>query len=73
MEKTLTSRLIAEMRRVRDEVMPSRILEEFRGSSVATAELTVVRELLDGGIAALADQDAEKCLEVFGELKAIRG
>jgi hypothetical protein len=32
-----------------------------------------VRELLDGAAAALADQDAEKCLELFGELKAIKG
>lgn len=71
MDKAISSKLLAQMRRVRDEVMPGKILEEHRGSRVATASLEVIRELLDAGAAALADQDTEKSVEVFGELKAI--
>jgi hypothetical protein len=71
MEKAISSRLIAEMKRVRDDVMPRKILEEFRGSRAASASLEAIRELLDGGTAALADQDGERCLEIFGELKTV--
>jgi len=71
MDKAISSKLLAQMKRVRDDVMPGKILEEFRGSRVAAASLEVIRELLDAGAAALADQDTEKCVEVFGELKAI--
>jgi hypothetical protein len=71
MDKALSTKLITEMRRVRDDVMPDKILEEHRGSSVAGAALEMIRDQLDNGAQALADQDSEKALETFGELKAI--
>lgn len=71
LDKAISARLILEMQRVRDEVMPPRIIEEFRGSRAAEQALEQTRELLDKGTQALADQDSEQCLEVFGELKAV--
>ena len=70
-DKTLVSKLIAEMRRVRDEVMPPRVLEEFRGSRSATTELSAIRSMLDAAAEALGEQDSAKCLDAFGELKSL--
>lgn len=70
-DKSLTSKLVSEMRRVRDELMPERIVGEHRGSRGATAQLEIIRKALDEATGALAEQDADRCLEAFGELKGL--
>ena len=57
--------LIAEMARVRDEVMPSYILI---GDSGRIA-LHLMRAELDAAARALAEQDAVKCLTMLASLK----
>lgn len=72
MDKALREKLIAEMRRVRDEVMPAAIIGEFRGSRVSRDELAQVREVLDRATNALAEQNGADCLEAFGELRTLQ-
>lgn len=71
MDKEIAARVIDEMRRVRDDVMPEKILEEFRGSRQAKAQLAALRQVLDDAVAALSEQNTARCLDVYGQLKTL--
>ena len=61
----LVDALIAEMARVRDEVMPPYILI----GSPGLPALHMMRGALDAAARALAEQDATACLTVLASLK----
>lgn len=65
---TLGDALLAQITRVRDQVLPT-YLECGRGGTYAVA---MMRRDLDQATRALAEQDAIECLRLFEELKGWR-
>lgn len=64
-DATLVDEVVAEMRRVRDHVMPAYLSIGAPG----IIALTLMRGDLDRAAYALAEQDAVKCFQALGALK----